>query len=97
MGCGRDIYLFLIVTKTFCFIKHLNMLKGQKICRKYFLNWLLFVMYEFSTFSSVSAMANLRTDEYIYHGYIACERKYLSSCRFDTPVAVYDFPGLKPA
>ena len=26
-------------------------------------NWLLFVMYQFSPFSSVSAMTNLRTDE----------------------------------
>ena len=43
-------------------------------------NWILFVMYQFSPFLLVSAMTNLRTDEYKYHwpGCIACERKYLS-------------------
>ena len=30
-------------------------------------NWLLFVMYQFSPFSSVPSMTNLRTDEYEYH------------------------------
>ena len=31
------------------------------------LNWLLFVMFQFSSFSSVPSMTNLRTDEYRYH------------------------------
>ena len=30
-------------------------------------NWLLFVMYQYSPFSSVPSMTNLRTDEYKYH------------------------------
>ena len=30
-------------------------------------NWFLFVMYQFSPFSSVPSMTNLRTDEYKYH------------------------------
>ena len=48
-------------------------------------NWLLFVMYQFSPVSLVSAMMNLRIDEYKYHwpDCIACERKYLSLYSLD--------------
>ena len=47
-------------------------------------NWFLFVMYQFSPFSSVPSMTNLRTDEYEYHWLyenvsliIVFERKYM--------------------
>ena len=35
--------------------------------KKNTVNWLIFVMYQFSPFSSVPSMTNLRTDEYKYH------------------------------
>ena len=38
-------------------------------CAMYTVNWLLFVMYQFSPFSSVAAMTKLRTDEYEYTYY----------------------------
>ena len=43
-------------------------------------------MYQFSPFSSVSVVTNLLTN--INTIDVACERKYLSSYKFEIPVAI---------